>query len=442
MRLLLFFAAAGTIAACTNLDDAPIASRATFMRFYASELNYEARMALPEDDGYAVLGNTRHANPNRQDIVLLKTDATGSRQWETRIEQARASDLLIVPDGYIITGERIQLNPTRPEVVEQINTSLLLVKIDRAGNEVARYQAPVTPFIRNAGQPNADTLTVDTYGFASTSAGGSVVTLGSFASPVGLERSMKIHFSTSLVPTETPVFFDLQAFSYQNGRSLFSTGSDFIWASTARPQSANEFAFTAITNIPAGSGAQAVFTTIGENETDRQHLTGDMQRIAAGFGVVGTYSERGTADDPVGSNANIFVARLNAAGSLAAPTLYLDGNELFNGTGALPNPRASSSQDTGDAICSTRDGGFVVAGTYVTNPARGNGQRDMLLTKLDAFGNVQWTRLYGGAGSELIGSVRETADRHLLVCGTTVSPTGDVRVIFMARFDANGELRN
>jgi hypothetical protein len=437
MRLLLILAAAGLLCACTDLGDAPVSERNTFIRFYASDMNYEARMALPESDGYVLLGNTRHDNNARQDMVIMKTDLTGSRLWETRIDNARANHLLPVAEGYILTGESIQLNPTRPEVVEQVNTNLLLVRIDRNGTETARYAAPALPYIRGA-----DTLTIDTYGLAATPAGNGVTALGAYAIPTGLQRSIKINFSGSLIPTEDPVFYDLQAFNYQNVRSLFSTGSHFIWASTAMPQSANEFAFTAITNVPAGSGAQAVFTTIGENETDRQHVTGDMQRIAVGFGVVGTYSERGTIDDPIGGSANIFVARLNAAGALTGPPIYLDGDELFNGVGALANPRISSSQDTGDAICATRDGGFVIAGTYVTTPTRGNGQRDLLIAKLDAFGNVRWARLYGGSGSELAGSIHETDDRHLLVAGTVVSPTGDVRVMFMARFDANGELRN
>lgn len=437
MRHLLLLAGAGLAYACNNLEDAPVAQRNTFIRFYASEINYEARLALPEADGYILLGNTRHDNNSRQDMVVIRTDMNGARLWETRIDHVRGNDLLPVADGYIVTGERIQLNPTRPEVVEQVNTSLLLVRLDRAGNETARYEAPTTRFIRGA-----DTLTIDTYGLAATPAGGGLTVLGAYAIPTGQQRSKKISFSGDLVPTEAPVFFDLQAFNYQNVRSLFASGPNLIWASTAMPQTANEFAFTTITSVPLGMSAQAVFTTIGENESDRQHLTGDMQPVGVGFGVVGTYSERGTLDDPVGASANIFIARLNASGTVAAPLIYLDGDELFNGGGALGNPRNSSSQDTGDAICATRDGGFVVAGTYLTTPARGNGQRDVLLTKLDAFGNVRWTRLYGGSGSELVGSIRETADRHLLLTGTGVSPTGDVRVMFMARFDANGELRN
>lgn len=421
---------------CKNLDDAPITDRATFVRFYASELNYEGRLGLPEEDGYVMIGNTRHDNANRQDMLLVKTDLDGARLWETRVENASVNDLLIVSDGYILTGQRIQLNPTEPEVVEQINTNLLLVKIDRSGNEVARFLQP-TETIRSG----SDTLTIDTQGFASVADGNAIVTLGSRAIPGSPEKTMKINFTAALTPSATPLIYELQAFGYENSRSLFSTGSNLVWSSTAVPQSANEFSYATVINIPKNSGAPEVATSVGENETDRQHLAGDMQRIAVGFGVVGTYSERGTVDDPVGPNANIFVARLNAAGGLAGPPIYLDGDELFNNTGALTNPKASSSQDTGDAICATRDGGFVIAGSYLTNPARGNGQKDVLLTKLDAFGNVQWARLFGGAGTELVGSVRETADRQLLLCGTSVSPTGDVRTIFMARFDANGELR-
>jgi hypothetical protein len=424
--------------ACTNLDDAPITNRSTFVRFYGSDLNYEGRTSLLEEDGYVMIGNTRHDNNSRQDMVLVKTDLVGNRLWETRVDNARANDLLIVSDGYILTGESIQLNPTETEVVEQINTNLLIVKINRGGTETDRYQVPTTNFIRNAG----DTLTIDTRGFASTVDGTGFTTLGSFTVPNGLERTMKISFSGALAPGGAPVFYDLQSFSYQNARSLFATGSNLLWAGTAVPQSANEFAFATVTNIPSNSTAQAVFTTLGENETDRQHLTGDMQPIAVGFGVVGTYSERGTTDDPVGSSANIFVARLNPAGALAGPPIYLDGDELINGVGALANPKASSSQDTGDAICATSDGGFVVAGTYLTNPVRGNGQKDILLAKLDAFGNVRWARLFGGAGTELVGSIREMPDRHLLLCGTSVSPTGDVSTIIMARFDSNGELKN
>lgn len=74
----------------------------------------------------------------------------------------------------------------------------------------------------------------------------------------------------------------------------------------------------------------------------------------------------------------------------------------------------------------TRDGGCVLAGTTYSGqsgdksqPSRGFS--DWWVIKLDATGNKQWDRDFGGAGEEYCNSVQQTADGGYIVGGSSYS---------------------
>jgi hypothetical protein len=68
----------------------------------------------------------------------------------------------------------------------------------------------------------------------------------------------------------------------------------------------------------------------------------------------------------------------------------------------------------GYSVSLTSDGGYVVGGTTI----RFNGTRDMNLIKLDASGNFQWNKTYGGNGNEFAGNAVQTSDGGYLMFGT------------------------
>ena len=157
---------------------------------------------------------------------------------------------------------------------------------------------------------------------------------------------------------------------------------------------------------------------------------------ALGYGVIGTYSK---ATD--GSEGNMFFFRVLPNGNIIPGSdRYFDGIESFKSDSLDINKNFSTIVDEGEAICSTSDGGFVLAGSFTTNPEKGNGGKDILLIKVNFLGNIVWSKTFGAGGDETISAIREASDGSLLICGT--SDLGDYSSIFLMKTDSNGEIKN
>lgn len=82
-----------------------------------------------------------------------------------------------------------------------------------------------------------------------------------------------------------------------------------------------------------------------------------------------------------------------------------------------------ASYDTAFSIQQTTDGGYIVAGMTYSFSAGGfdNGDADAWVLKLDADGDVQWQRRYGGAEYDVAYSVRQTEACEYILAGETYS---------------------
>jgi hypothetical protein len=76
--------------------------------------------------------------------------------------------------------------------------------------------------------------------------------------------------------------------------------------------------------------------------------------------------------------------------------------------------------DYATAIVATPDGGYAVAGHT------GSSNVDMLVLKLDATGNQQWMKTFGGSRMDFGSSITTTADGGYILAGNTESTDGDV----------------
>lgn len=88
-----------------------------------------------------------------------------------------------------------------------------------------------------------------------------------------------------------------------------------------------------------------------------------------------------------------------------------------------------SGADEAKSVQPTPDGGYIVGGTTLSNDGdvTGNhGGKDCWVVKLNAAGNVEWQKAYGGTGDETFGSIRTTADGGYIMGATTTSNDGDV----------------
>jgi len=92
--------------------------------------------------------------------------------------------------------------------------------------------------------------------------------------------------------------------------------------------------------------------------------------------------------------------------------------------------------DVGLSIQRTEDGGYVIAG-YTDSFGAGNS--DVYLLKTDSEGGLIWNKTYGGAYSDLGYSVQETSDGGYVVAGYTRSfGNKDDTDVYLVRVDPEG----
>jgi hypothetical protein len=99
--------------------------------------------------------------------------------------------------------------------------------------------------------------------------------------------------------------------------------------------------------------------------------------------------------------------------------------------------------DRGNSVCPTSDGGYIVTGSTNSNVDYGP---DVYLVKIDATGEVEWEKTYGGPGGQTGYTLLETLDHGYIIAGYTF-PTGisypfgyGGEEIYLIRTDADGNL--
>lgn len=418
--------------ACNNIEDAEPAGKRSFIRFYEGVAGQEGVMALPDGNGgYIVAGNIQHDNNVTSDILIIKCDNSANVEWESIIKNSIVRSIHITTDGYLIAGDSIEYDPASSVISEIENTHARLVKLDLNGNITMEYVKSDILFT------GSDSLHVDFHGSGiNVTEDGSIYYLGSFKSP--LASSYERSFIAVLNPSFEVLWsqnYLLQDRDYLNCRSIHILDNKAIlWATTSYKSSQNlASAYVSIVYTAPNSTFENN-DLFGENDT-RNHIAFDINSSGATYGVVGTYAENN------GANANVYFLRVDNRGQvISGSERYFDGGNPDGIVLSADNRDASASQDAGNAITGTSDGGFAIAGSMQSIPGKGNGGQDILLIKLDAFGNLVWERLIGGSGDEIASSIHETPDGGLLICGTNT--VNGLASIFMMKTDKNGELKN
>ncbi len=92
-------------------------------------------------------------------------------------------------------------------------------------------------------------------------------------------------------------------------------------------------------------------------------------------------------------------------------------------------PLGGSSEDYGQAICQTSDGGFIATG-YVNSTngdVTGNhGSTDLWVVKLSEGGDLLWQKAFGGTLQETGFALQQTTDGGYVIAGYAWSNNGDV----------------
>ena len=193
------------------------------------------------------------------------------------------------------------------------------------------------------------------------------------------------------------------------------------------------------------------FGGIGDMAIVRLDVNGNLlwNTFAGGAGQEVAYgvTEATNGDIVVtGSATATFGAPLNAF-SAAIDIVVVRLNA--NGTQLWHTFLGGASNESGQAIAATADGGVVVAGPGAANfgvPINAfAGSTDFAIIKFDANGARLWNTFLGGANAQDAYSISVAANGDLLVSGVSnenfgvpISASAGSQELLLARFDANG----
>jgi DNA replication initiation complex subunit (GINS family) len=153
--------------------------------------------------------------------------------------------------------------------------------------------------------------------------------------------------------------------------------------------------------------------TIGEKERDRGNSL--IQTSDGGYAIAGLTQSFGAGE------TDVYVVKLDAHGNL-------QWTKTIGGLG----------YDGGTSLIQTSDGGYAITG--VTS-SFGAGEGDVYVVKLDANGNLQWTKTIGGPGEEAGFSLIQTSDGGYAIAGSTTSFGVGGADVYVVKLDANGNLQ-
>ena len=132
-----------------------------------------------------------------------------------------------------------------------------------------------------------------------------------------------------------------------------------------------------------------------------------QQTTDGGFIVIGTTTSN---DGDVTGNhggGDIWVVKLSSTG-------IIEWQKTLGGNGYDPS----------SSIQQTKDGGYIVAGSTNSNngDVTGNhGDYDYWVVKLSSAGSIQWQKTFGGSGSDIAYSIKQTLEGGYIVTGYTNS---------------------
>lgn len=156
-----------------------------------------------------------------------------------------------------------------------------------------------------------------------------------------------------------------------------------------------------------------------------------------GYIIVGTTNSNdgdvSGNNDPSGFTSDYWVVKTDGSGNLQWQKCLGSGGD-----------------EIGNSIKQTFDGGYIVGGISqgIGGDVSGNnGIIDFWIAKLDNSGNIQWQNNFGGSDYDWCNSIIQTADSGYLACGYTHSNDFDVtgnhgsRDCWVIKLDATGNLQ-
>lgn len=427
MKVLTILISVFIVSACSNLMDSDLTQRNTFIKIYNGVDGIEASGFESSENGYVIVGNTRNSI-GITTALTFSVDHQGNRisdiQYYTEYPGFTAKNIKRLPgnQGYVLVGDILVRDQTQSI---SDNIDIYTAVILPIGNDLTAG----TPVLRRDETADESVIKIDYKATSITTTPSSIVVLGNYrvnnSQPVRpYLRAYSPNLSTILWTQD----FAQEERNHNSARSIHFNNGNLVWASGVTiNQGGIDLSYITIPFVKEGSTFtnNSEFGLTTDSVEPRDIQPSNIPSI--GFGIIGTKL--------TGANSNIIFLRADNSGTIIENSIaYFDA--VLSASGQSISSSESQVQDFGTALTSTSDGGYALAGHFV----KSDGRSDIVLIKLDAFGNSQWVKTLGGNGDETVSKIIETTNKGLLLCGThTIS---EVSSIFLIKTDFNGELKN
>ncbi|MFZ5970547.1 MAG: hypothetical protein ACOYXA_03050 [Bacteroidota bacterium] len=378
---------------CLQEDGADPATPATFLRYYNGGNNDTAADLLKTaDGGYLILATTDISPkdaPAYSKVKLIKTDAYGNVEWQNlypgfteaghETVRWRASSVSLKSDGgYIVAGDDIQSGVAR-----------FLVLSVNADGTLSR------PAQTLALENDANGVS----GMAIVEQNGSYFVLGKINT--GTNNMVLASINTSDFSTAWSKAYGSGESSLIN-RLFVDNANRMVWAGTLQQEAAQPD----MRLVRAFPNAQNTDFDLNIGEPTISETANGICRYGNGFALIGSTNQKGTGT----GDTDILFKKVSEDG-------------LVLSTHSFPVTVEGVDQqqnEVGNAIASTRDGGLVLLGTMPSTAEIGRGEEDLMLLKVNAFGDLEWQQIHGSDQQDEGASVVQADDGGYVVLATTL----------------------
>lgn len=398
----------------TERDVGPAAG--TFLRYFGSENNQDAVLAMEAGNGYSLLSNVviqKGATDVDYKIRLTHTDQNGNFAWEKTFPafvkneneagSARGfSFIQLANSGYLIVGEWIKPDGT---------SKLLLVRTDPEGN----MQDSVT-ISAGFAIPSLSGASLEGRAVIETSENNEpyyVVLARISGGPSSITNDMLIaRINSSDLSLGWRRGYGAGTSSVIN-KLYKNNNKNLLWAGSI-VRSANQRDVRLI-EVPTDSESPVIgnprVTTDDENAID-------FTPTAGGWAITGSTNKSG--------NDNIYLLKISGNSQ------FIYEQEISPVLDGETDPQLN---DRGNSICQGIDGGLMILGTVETESSL----QDLFLVKIEGLsGTPMWRKRIGGLDKEEGASIRTTADNHYLVFATISFSRS--RKLMLLKLNRNGEM--
>jgi len=359
------------------------------------KLDVGVSLIQTSDSGYAISGSTYSFGAGQLDVYVIKLDSNGNLQWTKTIggknEDGSSSIIQTSDGGYAIAGFTTSFSEVD---VFKREVDVYVVKLDVNGN---------LQWTKTIGGKKEE----EGVSLIQTSDGGYAIAGSTYSFGAGQldVYVVKLDANGNLQWTKT-----IGGPASEAGSSLIQTsdGGYAIAGSTKSFGAGEKDVY--VVKLDANGNLQWT-KTIGGGDRDEGHSL--IQTSDGGYAIAGyTYSFGAGFSD-------VYVVKLDASGNLQW-TKTIGGK----------------SWEAGRSLIQTSDGGYAIAGF---TKSFGAGREDVYVVKLDANGNLQWTRTIGGENEDLGNSLIQTSDGGYVIAGYTESFGAGGRDVYVVKLDKNGD---